>query len=272
MVEKKELAEIKLNMPGLREAQSLLQSVAETNKALGRLVLQNTMRHMFDASALRQISRIQGDTQRLFEQVKPTLGIVEKFLGQQGPILESINTTLQLESIYQAQLNALASITKINFPVFNLPNLIRERQEYIHQRLETELKNLNEEYFKMWAGSWAAVDSDNPDKVRQSANSMRELFRTLLHDYSDNNQIMKEHSLKKKGDITRRHRLAFILRDSEAESEDIAQLDGTIAFALEVDDEMQKAAHSGGEEEKFRNMLYVYEGFVWMILEQKLVA
>jgi len=262
----------KVRIAGIEQMQETARSITETNKALTALASQKAISQMFDSSAIRQISRIQEDVQFLLRNIGPSLEIAEKFAKQQAAILESMRPTLQLAGIYQAQLNALASITKIRFPFFNLPELIRERQEFVHQSLEKELRNLDASYFKKWDGSWKAINSDNPDKVSQSANSIRELFTKITHDYSNDQQIMKEYSLAKKGDITRRQRLSFILKNSQAQKEDIDRIDNQIAFALELHEEMQKAVHSNYDEEKFQTLLYMYEGFIWMLIEQRLTA
>lgn len=267
MTEAKNWGAFKVSIAGLKQTQELVRSISETHRSLGAVLAKNATRQLFDASALSQLSLIQKELTFLRKSITPTLEIAQQFAKQRTAIIESLRPAVELRGIYAAQFNALASIIKIKFPVFDLLESIRRRRDFVHRNLETELKNLDEKYFKMWDGSWKAVNSDNPDKIRQSANSMRELFRTLLHDYSDDKQIREENLLTTKGDITRRQRLSFILKNSSAKKEEIDHLDFTILLALEAHDKMAKAAHEGGEEEKFKNQLFVYEGFIWMILE-----
>jgi len=241
-----------------KQAQQLSKAIVETNKALNAL---------FDSSTFKQIYRMQEYLQCLHESIVPTLKVVQKFAKQQTRIIESIKPIIETTQFYSTQLNALISIVKINYPTFEITKIIQQHRKFVHINLKKELKKQNNEWYKMWLGSWKAINSDNPDKIRQSTHSMRELFRTILHHYSDEEQIMRKYSLEKKGDITRKLRLHFIL-GNKVKKKDIDKLDEIISSALKIDDKMHKAAHLGGREEKIKQLLWLYEGYVWYILQE----
>lgn len=86
----------------------------------------------------------------------------------------------------------------------------------IEYELDETLKSHGKGYFEVLEGAKQAADSDNPDKIRHTATSLRELSTRILHDLSPDEQIKKWSNKKEdyaNGRPTRKCRVAYIFRN-----------------------------------------------------------
>ncbi len=239
--------------------------IQEISASLGRSLESLAMvKNMIDLPTMKMISPLK-DLQKMVGGITPSLKLMSQMAEMYSGTAKSFEYVFSNTALFQAELNAISSLAKINWSAFQIPELIQQRREWVHEELKKELGK-NKVYYAMWDGSWKALESDNPDKIRQSALSMRELFRTIIHDLSDEQAIMKKFSLKENKEITRKYRLLFIL-ENKGTIPEIENIDYIARRAVEINKSIEKATHEGGEEEKIRNLLFLYEGFLRVLIE-----
>jgi hypothetical protein len=86
----------------------------------------------------------------------------------------------------------------------------------IENELDEILKSHGRGYLEVLAGAKQAANGDNPDKIRHTTTSLRELSTRILHDLSPDEQIKKWSNKKEDysdGRPTRRCRVAYIFRN-----------------------------------------------------------
>ena len=82
--------------------------------------------------------------------------------------------------------------------------------------LRVQLLSLNAGLIRLWEGAVSALKSDNPDRARHFATSLRELLTHVMHELSPDVEIKKwnpDQKLYDKNRPTRRARLLFICRN-----------------------------------------------------------
>jgi hypothetical protein len=82
--------------------------------------------------------------------------------------------------------------------------------------IEYILNELGSDLLQMWQGAEQAFYTSNPDKIRHTLISLRELFTQILHRFAPDDEIAKwsnSPDLLDNGKYTRRARMEFILRE-----------------------------------------------------------
>ena len=112
--------------------------------------------------------------------------------------------------------------------------------------LNVLLSKVNRELLKLWDGAKSALNSDNPDKIRHFAISIRELFTYVLHSLAPNEELIKWTKDPKnyhKGKPTRKARLLYICRGIN-HSGLVSFIKSDIKAILEFIDLFQEGTHA----------------------------
>lgn len=104
-----------------------------------------------------------------------------------------------------------------------------EIDHQISNKLAQQLNNLGKPHLDTYNGAIEALMSSNPDGLRQSIGSMRELLTKVLHDKTQNEQFIPQERVdgKANGHPTRKARMKKILSKSKGLSKD-AKVSGAI--------------------------------------------
>ncbi|RJX26565.1 MAG: hypothetical protein C4554_05615 [Dethiobacter sp.] len=98
--------------------------------------------------------------------------------------------------------------------------IVEEVEEHLLLSLPEALSQLNPSLYRLWRGAWDSLTSSNPDKIRHTLTSARELVTYVLHELSPDEQILGWSTLPEhydKGRPTRRARLLFIASHVESD-------------------------------------------------------
>jgi hypothetical protein len=122
---------------------------------------------------------------------------------------------------YYSTANLLESIS-VDEDITAEEELIKNEIQYENEiSLSSYLPKIEPRLYKMWKGAIEAYHSNNSDKVRHFAISIRELFTHLIHLLAPDDEIKKwtkDPQYFDKGNPTRRARLLFICRNINNES------------------------------------------------------
>jgi hypothetical protein len=140
------------------------------------------------------------------------------------------------------------------------PDSIVQEEENTRQEILTEteaalqklIKDLKPDLTPLWKGAIAALNSDNPDKVRHFIISMRELFTHVLHMLSPDTELREwttSPEYYRDGDSTkpptRRGRLQFICRNIDS-GPFSSFIDKDVTALLEFLELFQRGTHEIG--------------------------
>ena len=98
--------------------------------------------------------------------------------------------------------------------------VVEEAEQEILITLPGALQAIDPELYRLWKGAWDALFSENPDRVRHSLTSARELVTHVLHALTPDRQIQAwsaDASYFHNGKPTRRARLMYLLSPIESE-------------------------------------------------------
>lgn len=173
------------------------------------------------------------------------------------PILETLYAPTYALANLTESYGAFLESTRIEIPTV-LPPLEEEKIEpepKLESELDEMLNEMNPDYVGMLHGAWKAFYSDNPDKIRQSIVSIRELL----------NQILRQLAPEAK---TRRERVKAIISSSEeprnAEVEFIDVMASAIAKLSKL---LSKVTHINYKHiESVRGILKAAEGIIYFLL------
>ena len=99
--------------------------------------------------------------------------------------------------------------------------IVEEVEEHLLLSLPEALNQLDPQLYRLWRGAWNSLTSSNPDKIRHTLTSARELVTQVIHTLSPDEQIEGWSSLEAyyhNGRPTRRARLLFIVSHVEGDS------------------------------------------------------
>jgi hypothetical protein len=98
--------------------------------------------------------------------------------------------------------------------------IVEEVEEHLLLSLPEALSQMNPSLYRLWRGAWDSLTSSNPDKIRHTLTSARELVTYVLHELSPDEQIRRWSTLPehydKEARPTRRARLLFIVSHVES--------------------------------------------------------
>jgi len=100
-------------------------------------------------------------------------------------------------------------------------DIIEEVEEHLLLSLPEALNQLNPSLYRLWRGAWDSLASSNPDKIRHTLTSARELVTHVLHELSPDDQIRAWSTIPQhfdNGRPTRRARLLFIASYIESDT------------------------------------------------------
>jgi hypothetical protein len=200
--------------------------------------------------------------------ISPITNSLIEALKKQGEALgKQLKPSVESLALQAAQSTSLSILAEITNPLIKISKMVRERRDYVHKELEVRLKNENDDYYRMWDGSWKAIDSDNPDKIRQSSVSMRELFHRILRTLAKDEDVRKKLIVEKGAKILYKDRLQYLF--SATQKDEIDLITDLINYILEIHQQMNIAVHAKEDEGNFRKLLYLYESYIWLILNPK---
>jgi hypothetical protein len=142
----------------------------------------------------------------------------------------------------------------------------------IENELDEALKSHSRGYLEVLAGAKQAAISDNPDKVRHTVTSLRELSTRILHDLSPDEQIKKWTNKKEdyaNGRPTRKCRVAYIFRNL-THSKAGPLIENDIKFIIDFFNFFNKGTHElmttlSAEELKY--LIYKSESTILLLLK-----
>ncbi len=115
--------------------------------------------------------------------------------------------------------------------------------------LDEALMLISPHLLELRRGAWSALDSSQPDSLRQAAHSARELIDQALKEGAPNEAVMADPEVKghnRKPEVTRKDRLNFLMRRfrGEASESDLRIADKTIELVLEINKKLIALAHA----------------------------
>ncbi|MCK4546542.1 MAG: hypothetical protein KAW17_03785 [Candidatus Eisenbacteria sp.] len=140
-------------------------------------------------------------------------------------------------------------------------NLAKELAADIEDALDELLTDLDPDLVQTWRGAKAALESDNPDRFRHAAVSLRELVTHVLHKIAPDEEIRlwsSDPSHFSNNRPTRRARILFVCRSINHDPF-TSFVEKDVASALELMDLLQKGTHelSTGVSEKQAGVLII---------------
>ncbi len=170
---------------------------------------------------------IQNILQDDFLSLTRTYSDLFDYLGEQPSIIASLPvfaSELPTVELFN-ETNLLESVTIQEEEDFEFieqkQHVRREIQAETMNRLADLLARLNEDLIPLWDGARLSLNSDNPERARHTAVSLRELFTHVLHTLAPDIEVKKwtnnpEHYHDKK--LTRKARLLYICREINHDS------------------------------------------------------
>jgi DNA-binding PadR family transcriptional regulator len=116
--------------------------------------------------------------------------------------------------------------------------------------LDRALNEIDPRLVELRAGAWAAVQSAQPDTLRQAAHSGRELINQTLKILAPDEEVREGPGFERDGSsrsgITRRHRIKFAMRKRRARvsSSDVKIADKACDLVVATSDKLSAAAHA----------------------------
>lgn len=137
-------------------------------------------------------------------------------------------------------------------------------------KLDVVFQSLGPNYITMWQGSWAVLDSNSPDRIRQAAHSGRELLMQVLEKLAPDSAFDAE-AIKKDGyggKVTRKMRIKKIL-GSDSKSA-VGWVDSVAKALDETYDRLagvshDRSIHPRATEQQLAGLLYSLGGLVFFI-------
>lgn len=111
---------------------------------------------------------------------------------------------------------------------------------------EEKIENANKEWIVLLQGAEISLSSRNPDKVRHTITSLRELMTQILHHFAPDADIQKMYSDQKyyhNGRPTRRTRIEYILTQKYGNTSLAKIIDKDITACLELFNLYQEGTH-----------------------------
>ena len=148
----------------------------------------------------------------------------------------------------------------------NLPDL-----DGVSGRLQKSLQAYGNHFSNMWSGAVSVLDSNSPDRVRQSAHSIRELLAQLLEalapDQSFTDAEIQRYGVK--GKVTRRMRIKNIIKANKSLSD---WSDAACGFIIKTHDTVIGFSHVHGEPEinveSMRGVLVAAAGVMSVLISE----
>ncbi len=135
--------------------------------------------------------------------------------------------------------------------------------------IEDRLGSAHPRFVAMWRGAWFALDSSNPDRVRQAAHSGRELWMQILAHYAPDDAFTPEENKQhgNGGDITRKMRVKKILGSKSATDWVEAMTKATDEmYARLAAVSHDRTEQLGGSEEEAKAILMVLGGLLLYVI------
>ncbi|MEG4021655.1 pPIWI-associating nuclease domain-containing protein [Microcoleus sp. S13C4] len=215
-------------IPGsLHRYDLVLQShLADISKfsALSQISLSHLPLEGFLGNALRIETSIQGVLQNTFIDLGKSYSKLFASLSHNPASLISLPPIVSLYSAVEF-LNGVRLAEAVTIQSDELEfelqfeeethQLEKDVQQETESVLEELLGKLNVELIRLLHGARQSLESTNPDKARQAATSLRELFTHVLHTLSPDDQVKNWSNSPEhydKGKLTRRARLLYICR------------------------------------------------------------
>ena len=134
----------------------------------------------------------------------------------------------------------------------------------ISARLDMSLSQMGDRLVQARRGAWIAVRSNNPDKVRQAAHSMRELLREVLRQLAPDGAFSEEQIREEghEGKVTRRMRVGHIAQGSRGRFTTV--LDAAVVDTYGI---LSRDAHKGDEDlEVLESIMAATEGLIGFLI------
>lgn len=203
----------------LPNIQSQLDEIAAITKLADTTIVAIDWSHFYDRLA------IPLETSQTFKSVflnfsESYKSLIDSFRVNQFSILNYPPDFTRLPTIeYFTSADLLESIVNedtIPIEAENKQQLREELASETEDSLRAQLLSLNADLIRLWEGAISALKSDNPDRARHFATSLRELLTHVMHQLSPDGEIKKwnpDPQLYDKNRPTRRARLLFICRN-----------------------------------------------------------
>lgn len=130
----------------------------------------------------------------------------------------------------------------------------------IRNQIESTLSDLGEEYLAIYHGSIEALMSDNPDNLRQSISSMRELLTKILHKLTEDDEFTEDEKVD--GRPTRRARMKHILSKKKGLGTEGELADAIANTLIKTYDALSKELRAVAE---WNDILYVFKSTEYLI-------
>ena len=213
------------------------------------------------------LTRTYSDFFNYLEKQPPIIATLPVFVSEL-PTVELFNET-----------NLLESVTIQEEEDFDLI----EQKQHIQSEIKAEandkladlLVRLNKDLISLWDGARFSLNSDNPERARHTAVSLRELFTHVLHALAPDTEVKKwtnnpEHFYNKRP--TRKARLLYICREiNHGPFSDFIEAD--VHSTLKFLDLFQKGTHKvviEYQEKQLHAMLVRMEATLRFLLEIKM--
>lgn len=231
-----------------------------------------------DLSKIYSIEPPPSIGEELFDAIKESSSKMEEFirfnLGDNMndliPRIPEIATSLELASLTYRDMG-------FSFHNLILPSEEKfEEQEYevvndiVRGPIEFKafLLKIDPKYVDMWEGAWITINTNNPDRVRQSIHSMRTLFDCFIRDHASDEQVREYNNLTSDETVTRKHKIKFILKGS---SKDAVELVESYAntFKLQLD-YLHKVSHTKELTDtlSIKGVLRLCEDLIYLIIQE----
>lgn len=203
-------------------------------------------------------------------------GLLQKAQDISNEVMGSLATSASISAATQVVDFARSLPEYQGLKFVQLPEPIRELESLtgrelsdLSEKLNDILKAMGGDLAPRHEGVWGALKSDNPDKVRQAGNSMRELIRDVLEILAPDEEVKLSHVFEelknKEGKVTRRMRFRYVVLKSEQVKTffGVSNLEESL---VGEEDLFNKLTHSGGEVEFARSLVHRMEAGLYMLV------
>ena len=163
-------------------------------------------------------------------------------------ILDNIPT--QLVSPFLSGISQFQLLENMGYINLNCPDEIKsEYTELIDENCsitEVKIRNINPDWLILLHGAQNSLNSRNPDKIRHTIASLRELITQILHYFSPDDEVKRKYQDEKyynDGKPTRRTRIEYILMNKYENTPLVEIIDKDISSILALFDIYQKGTH-----------------------------
>jgi hypothetical protein len=278
-----QFASINLSLEAIQPSKFVIDSHLAQISELS-ILTQSSLAHLnWDqiGNALQLTPNIQNILQDDFLSLTRTYSDLFDYLGEQPAIIASLPvfaSELPTVELFN-ETNLLESVTIQEEEDFEFKkqkqHVRKEIQAETNDKLADLLIRLNEDLIPLWDGARLSLNSDNPERVRHTAISLRELFTHVLHTLAPDAEVKNwtnspEHYHNKRP--TRKARLLYICREiNHGPFTDFIEAD--IHSTLKFLDLFQKGTHKiviKYQERQLRAMLVRMESTLRFLLEIKM--